>query len=240
MDSFWIYIVTFFASLLTLLTGFGLGTILTPVFALFYDVKLAVLLVAIVHFLNNVLKFLLFRKDVDLSIIKRFGIISIAGAFIGSFLQISFQSEVVKIILGVVLIILGASEFAPQNWSVRLPQKVDTIGGFLSGLLGGFVGNQGAVRSAYLLNYNISKETFIATATVIALCIDSTRIPVYLASNHDLKGQFQWKFLVVILLAFLGTMVGKKTLAKVSHTVFKKVVALFVTVMGVLFALKIL
>ena len=235
MHDIWVYIVTFLASLLTLVTGFGLGTILTPVFTLVYEVKLAILLVAIIHFLNNLLKFSLFRKSVDFTIIKRFGLVSIVGAILGAFLQVYLYSGVLKIILGVVLIALGIAEYVPRSLSIRFPPKIDYAGGFLSGLLGGLVGNQGAIRSAYLLNYKISKETFIATATVIALAIDATRIPVYLVLHQEYISRIQIDILIVIAVAFLGTLVGKRVVTFLSTTLFKKIVAGFVVVIGVLF-----
>ncbi|MBI4547454.1 MAG: sulfite exporter TauE/SafE family protein [Ignavibacteriae bacterium] len=239
MHDIWIYVVTFLASLLTLVTGFGLGTILTPIFTLVYEVKFAILLVAIIHFLNNLLKIALFRKSVDFTIVKRFGLISIVGAVVGAFLQVYLYSGVLKIILGVVLIALGISEYAPKSMNIRFPQKVDYAGGFLSGLLGGLVGNQGAIRSAYLLNYQISKETFIATATVIALTIDVTRIPVYIVSDQDYLSRVQFDILIVIAIAFLGTIVGKRVVTFLSTIVFKKIVAGFVLMIGVLFVLGI-
>jgi uncharacterized membrane protein YfcA len=240
MHDFWTYIVTFFASLLTLITGFGLGTILTPVFALFYDIKLAILLVAIVHFLNNALKLLLFRRYVDVGIIKRFGILSIIGAVLGAWLQLYVDSTELKVVLGVLLIILGTAEFLPKSVHFRLPQSIDVVGGFLSGLLGGLVGNQGAIRSAYLLNYIIPKESFIATATVIAIFVDATRIPLYITMHKEFLDLFSWNLLIVILIAFLGTMVGKRFLQSFSTEAFKKVVAGAVLAMGLCFVLGVL
>src|SRR3989337_1847587 len=76
-------VTAFLAAALTLMTGFGLGTILTPVFLLFYDVKIAILIVAVVHLLNNLLKFSLFSRHINTEILKRFGILTISGAFIG-------------------------------------------------------------------------------------------------------------------------------------------------------------
>src|SRR3989338_5161669 len=58
-------VTAFLAAALTLMTGFGLGTILTPVFLLFYDVKIAILIVAVVHLLNNLLKFSLFSRHIN-------------------------------------------------------------------------------------------------------------------------------------------------------------------------------
>ncbi|MBI1803147.1 MAG: sulfite exporter TauE/SafE family protein [Ignavibacteriae bacterium] len=240
MPDYIIYIITFLASLVTLLAGFGLGTILTPVFALAFDVKLAILLVAIVHFFNNAFKFVLFRKHVDFSIVKRFGVLSIAGAMIGALLQSYLYSQPLKIFLGIVLVALGVGELLPKSMSFTFPRKVDVIGGLLSGVLGGLVGNQGAIRSAYLLNYNVSKEAFIATATIIALFIDATRIPIYLTTQREFFASISWNIALVVLIALAGTLVGKRLLQHFSSLVFKKIVAGFVVVMGLAFSLRLL
>lgn len=224
--------VTLFAAIITLLTGFGLGTVLTPLFAIFYDVKLAVLMVAIVHLLNNLFKLYLFRAHIDFSIIRRFGFLSILGAFIGALLQFYIYSDSLKVLLGVVLLILGGAELLPSDRKIKIPQKVDFIGGFSSGLLGGLIGNQGAIRSAYLLNYQITKEAFIATATLIASVIDLTRIPVYLTTHHD-QLRTEWTNIIpVVIVAYCGTLIGKKLLKRIDLSTFKKIVAGFVVLLG--------
>ena len=88
---FTILVITFVISTITLLTGFGVGSVLTPTFTLFYDVKTAVFLVSIVHLANNLLKFGLFAHHIEKAIFWRFGIMSVAGALAGSLLQGFFQ-----------------------------------------------------------------------------------------------------------------------------------------------------
>jgi uncharacterized membrane protein YfcA len=233
-------IAAFMAAALTLMTGFGLGTILTPVFLIFYDVKIAILIVAVVHLMNNLLKVSLFGRHISIDILKRFGVLTLIGAFIGAFLQGRMDSSVVKIMLGITLIFLGLKEAAGLGEKLRLPQKIDFIGGFLSGLLGGFVGNQGAIRSAYLLNYNIPKETFVATAAIIASVVDVTRIPVYIYSNRDVLANNLILLFIVTASAFAGTFAGKRFLKKVSLKTFKIYVAAMVTIIGVLLTFKII
>jgi uncharacterized membrane protein YfcA len=240
VSEFWIYAVCFFSAILTLVTGFGLGTILTPTFAIVFEVKIAILLVAFVHFLNNLLKFVLFWKHVDLAIVRRFGVMSLIGALMGAILQVYLYSDVVKIILGIVLVGLGLSEMTTPLQKFRLPQKFDAIGGFLSGLLGGVVGNQGAIRSAYLLNYAIPKETFVATATLISLIIDVTRIPVYLLLSSETLPSVGWHWFFVVGVTFLGTLVGKRLITVLSLQSFKKVIAVFVLVVGIGYAFLLL
>lgn len=233
-------LAAFLSAALTLMTGFGLGTILTPVFLIFYDVKIAILIVAIVHLLNNLLKVSLFSKHISIEILKRFGILTLIGAFIGAFLQGKMDSSVVKILLGIALIFLGLKEATGFGEKLRLPQKIDFIGGFLSGLLGGFVGNQGAIRSAYLLNYNIPKETFVATAAIIASVVDVTRIPVYIFSNKDVLASNLPLLLVTTASAFAGTFAGNRFLKKISLKTFKIYVAAMIIIIGALLTLKII
>jgi uncharacterized protein len=225
--------ITFVASVITLLTGFGLGTILTPVFIFFYDVKVAVMLVAIVHFLNNLLRLILFRNDVDLNIVKKFGALSIVGAFAGAYLQQYLFSDILTALLGILLIFLGAVEFLPNKGEYKLPPQIDFLGSIASGFLGGLLGNQGALRSLYLLNYDLKKEQLVATAALIAVFIDATRLPIYLISYRDSIARNWVVLLVVVSVAYIGTLVGKKLLEKVSITQFKRTIAGFVILLGV-------
>jgi uncharacterized membrane protein YfcA len=233
-------VVAFVAAALTLMTGFGLGTILTPIFLIFYDVKIAILIVAVVHLLNNLLKLSLFSRYVSLDILKRFGVLTLFGAFIGAFLQGEMDSSGVKVLLGIILVFLGLKEALGLGEKLRLTQKIDFIGGFLSGLLGGFVGNQGAIRSAYLLNYNIPKEVFVATAAIIASVVDITRIPIYIFNNRDALATNEPLLFITIASAFTGTFAGKRLLKKVSHEAFKLYVSAMVIIIGVLLTLGII
>ncbi len=70
-------LVAFFAAAATLMSGFGMGTILTPVFLIFYDVKIAILMVAVVHLLNNLLKVSMFGSHLSMDILKRFGALTL-------------------------------------------------------------------------------------------------------------------------------------------------------------------
>ncbi|OHB36119.1 MAG: hypothetical protein A3D13_07400 [Planctomycetes bacterium RIFCSPHIGHO2_02_FULL_40_12] len=128
MNILLILLITFLTAGLTLLTGFGLGTVMTPVFTFFYDVKLAIIMVAVIHFLNNLLKLGLFWRNVSLSVIHRFGIISIVGgALIGAYLQFYVYSGTLKIFLGVVLIILVGRELLPQRGKWTIPKRIAVL-----------------------------------------------------------------------------------------------------------------
>lgn len=198
--------------------------------------KTAIFLVAVVHLLNNLLKLGLFYKHIDFAVLKRFGIMALIGSFIGSFSQIYLASAVLKKLVALVLIYLGLQPFFPLQLQFRLPKKIDAIGGFFSGLLGGLVGNQGAIRSAFLLNYEMSKETFIATGVVIACLIDVIRIPVYWFSQKQIYNAASVSLLWILLITFSGTFLGTYLLKFFSPANFKK----FVSALILFFAIYLL
>jgi len=226
----------FLTGLLTLLSGFGLSTLLVPFFTLLYNVKVALFIVAIIHLTNNIFKLILFRKDVDLKIFRRFGLISLIGALIGASLYGLFSSNWLKKLLGGFLVWSGIQELFSKEKEHRIPQKWDLAGGFFSGFLGGLIGAQGAIRAAYLLNYNLSKRAFIATGTAISILVDLTRIPFYLYTEKDFFFSVNgWIVLAALVAALSGTRLGKSLLQNISLTIFRKAISITLIILGIYF-----
>ncbi len=231
-----ILVACFLTGLLTLISGFGLGTLLVPFFTLVYDAKIALLIVSIIHLTNNVFKLFLFRKEIDLKIFKRFGLVSFVGALAGAALFGLFSSEWIKKLFGGFLVWSGMHELISHNKQGKIPQKWDLAGGFLSGFLGGLIGSQGAVRTAYLLNYPLSKHAFIATGTAISILIDLSRIPLYLYSQKSFIFSLNgWVVLAALIAALVGTQIGKNLLQHLSLTLFRKLIAATLILLGIYF-----
>jgi hypothetical protein len=182
------------ASGLTLFSGFGLGTILMPVFAIFFPVEIAIALTAGVHFLNNLFRLFLIGKSADKSVILRVGIPAVICAFLGAKALLlsgleplaayqlfgkAFEVAPVKVIVAVLLALFSTAELSPGLVSISFNRKYRPIGGVLSGFFGGLSGNQGALRSLFLLKAGLSPEGYIATGVVIACLVDVTRLSVY-------------------------------------------------------------
>jgi len=84
MEIIIISIAAFFTAILTFFSGFGLGTILMPVFALFFPVDIAIALTGVVHFANNIFKMGLVGKMASKPVLIRFGIPAILASFAGA------------------------------------------------------------------------------------------------------------------------------------------------------------
>ncbi len=246
-------IVSFSASCLSFYSGFGLGTLLLPVFAIWFPVDQAVLMTALVHFANNIFKWLLTRKNMDPLIIVRFGMPAIAGAILGALILnlLKDNSTVyhwyfigktraiypIKLIIGGLILTFGIMEFVEfgsKVWSL----KSMTIGGLLSGFFGGLSGHQGALRSAFLLRYDLTKEVFIATGIAIACLVDTARIIVYLPQL--LSGEINANAGIISLAmsgAFGGAWIGNQYLKKVKIKWIKIITTIGVILIGIAIAI---
>ncbi len=229
--------ISLFTSVVTLFTGFGVGTIMMPVMALFFDIKVAILLAAFVHLFNNLSRIVLYHRYMRWEIIRRFGLVSILGAFIGSFAQIYVDSGWLKNGVGLFLALFAVLSLQPGSINWKLPAIIDVAGGFLSGLIGGLIGNQGAIRSLYLLNYKLQKQELIVSAALIAVVIDLTRIPVYAYANFQYLTDNLLLLAIVILASITGTLIGSRILPQVSSELFKRIILVAVLVLGLLMML---
>lgn len=250
MDAMIICAVTFFVSGMTLYTGFGLGTMLMPVFALFFPVDLAISLTAVVHLLNNLFKLYLVGRQADRIVVWRFGIPAIAGAAAGAFVltwlsdlpvlatyrlgSSTVSIEWLKVIIGICLLCFVSMEWMPKDKTWIVTGRQFTLGGLLSGFFGGLSGHQGAFRSLFLLHSGLSKERFIATNVVIAFLVDCTRISLY-AVHFSLVGiQENWALLVLATVsACLGVWIGNRLLDAITYRAIQYLVTVLLCAIAV-------
>jgi uncharacterized membrane protein YfcA len=250
MEYILIPIVALLASALTFFSGFGLGTLLLPAFALFFPVDLAIALTAIVHFLNNTFKLVLVKNHINWKIALQFGLPALLFSFIGAFLldKITnanilteyslnhkvFQVTLMKIIVAFLLIFFALFELIPKLKNLQFPEKYLPIGGILSGFFGGLSGHQGALRSAFLTKVGLSKEAFIATGVIIACMIDVSRMSVYFTNISKVKDSLNFNLIfVATLAAFVGVYFGNKLVKKITINTIQKIVAFMIIVFAI-------
>lgn len=250
MDIVIISITAFCAALLTFFSGFGLGTILTPIFVLFFPIEEAIALTAIVHFFNNIFKLFLVGRNADKQVLLRFGIPAVIAAFVGAWLLIHlsglsplftyslgqkvFTVYPVKFIIAIVLIIFACMDLIPYFDNIRFGKEKLPLGGFLSGFFGGLSGNQGALRSAFLIKAGLSKEAFIGTTVVVSTFVDMTRLSVYstkILNSNILENSHI--ILAATLAGIAGSYLGNLLLKKVTLRFLQWSVAVLLIVISI-------
>ncbi len=228
-----ICLVAFLTSILTFFSGFGLGTILMPVFAIFFPLDIAIALTGVVHFSNNLFKLTLVGKKADKEVLLKFGIPAILSSFAGAWMLLritrippvfeyhlwdkDFEITPVRLIIAILLIIFSLLEILPSVQKVQFSRNKLPLGGVLSGFFGGLTGIQGAIRSAFLIKSGLSKEAYIATGVVIASLVDLTRLSVY-GSRFKEAGLNEHLALIIFatLAAIIGAYIGNKLLKKIT------------------------
>jgi uncharacterized membrane protein YfcA len=254
MDYLVVCLAALFASGLTLFSGFGLGTILTPVFALFFPVPAAVAMTAVVHLANNLFKIGLVGRDADWRVVLRFGLPAALAAIAGASLLALFaglqalatyelagrphEITPVKAAIGLLIVGFALLELSPRFARLSFPPRWLPLGGLLSGFFGGLSGNQGALRSAFLIKAGLSKEAYVGTGSACTVLVDTVRLFVYGAAFHAggwsvLQGDGAGLVLAATLAAFLGAYLGKKLLKKVTLRFVELTVAALMVLIGV-------
>ena len=255
-------LASFVAAGLTMYSGFGLGTLMLPVFALFFPVEFAVVATALVHGANNVFKVSLLGRHADREVVLKFGLTAIAAAVLGA-MALGWISQMgasvsvdvnqqtvaevtpVKLIIGVLMIAFALFELLPRFQRLEFDRRYLPLGGLLSGFFGGLSGHQGALRSAFLAKSGLTTERFVGSNAVIGFLVDLTRIAVYMAlfaaAGKEIGEFGGWSLVVTgALAAFCGVLIGKRFLHKVTMKSVRTLVGILLFGVGVALVLGVL
>jgi uncharacterized membrane protein YfcA len=246
-----IVVVAFGASLLTLYSGFGLGTLLLPAFALFAPLPVAIAATAVVHLANNLFKGALLARAANASVLLRFLPTAVIAAFAGAWLlgqlsglepwgrysigQREFVIAPVKCVIGLVILAFVLIEGHPRIKNLQLSTRWMPLGGLLSGFFGGLSGHQGALRSMFLVKCGLDATAFVATGVVIAIAIDLTRLAFYgggMLSLADASPDLLKLIGAACVAAFAGAWLGTKWLKKAKMPLVQRIVAAGLVLVG--------
>jgi uncharacterized membrane protein YfcA len=248
-----ISIVAFVTSGVTLFSGFGLGTVLTPTFALFFPVPAAIAATAVVHLANNAFKLALVGRRANWTVVRRFGVPAAIAAVAGaSLLSLfaglpplgvyrlggrDFEVTAVKAMIGAVIVAFAWLEGSGGFERVAVPAPYLVLGGVLSGFFGGLSGNQGALRSAFLIKAGLDKEAFVGTGVVSAVIVDTVRLLVYGVAFwtqrfRELPAEIMGVMAAAMGSAFLGAYVGTRMLEQVTLRSVQVAIATMLMLVG--------
>ena len=227
-----VFIAAAVAGGIATVTGFGIGSVLTPLLAVSVGTRLAVAAVSIPHFSATALRFWRLRHHVDRGVLLRFGIPSAAGGLTGALLHNVAANRALAIVFGLLLVFVGTSELTGLSRRMRFNNIFAWIAGALSGFFGGLVGNQGGIRSGALLGFDIDKTAFVATATAVGIIVDAARMPAYFVTQgREIRGI--WVLVLIATIgAVIGTVFGERVLKSIPNNIFRRIVAGLVLVLG--------
>lgn len=252
-------LVALFAAFMALYSGFGLGTLLTPAFVFFFPVPVAIAATAVVHLLNNLFRGLLVGRHANWGVVLRFGLPAVLSAIVGASVlgwisaagmptitayQIGKTDHVVtvvKLVIGIVIVAFAFLDLLPQLRGLEFSPKWLPVGGLFSGFFGGLSGNQGALRSAFLVKVLPDTRTFVSTNAMCVIMVDIVRLIVYGVTfyttgfaqiSQDIYGLVG----VATLAAFLGSYFAFRYISRVTIRTVQVIVGIMLIVVGVALA----
>src|SRR5688572_16204534 len=128
-------VVGLIAGAIASVSGFGIGSLLTPVLAVQVGTKLAVAAVSVPHMTATALRFWILRKHVDRRLLWSFGLMSAAGGLTGALLHGYADSPVLTIVFAALLIFTGIAGLSGLSERLRFRGWVGWVAGAVSGLL---------------------------------------------------------------------------------------------------------
>ena len=214
-------------------SGFGIGSLLTPVLLFSMETRDAVAVVAIPHAVATTLRFVRLRSEVDVPTFREFGVASGLGGLAGAALQSRFAGPVLTTVLGALLVVAGLKELAQRR--IALPETPfwRLTGGVLSGVFGGLVGNQGGIRAAALLGFRLTPRQIVATATATALLVDAARLPIYAWSSSAEIAANAELWTVASAGVAIGTFAGIPALGRIPEPLYRRLLGVLLVALGV-------
>jgi len=217
------FLLALLAEIIGTVSGFGSSILFVPLASLFIDFKLVLGITAVFHVFSNLSKIFLFQKGIDKTIALKLGIPAVIFVILGAILTQFVPLKEIELSMN--LIILALTIFLISGAGKNIQQTNFNLytGGIISGFLAGLIGTGGAIRGITLAAFGLEKDVFIATSALIDLGVDSCRAVVYIVQGYFLQEHLILiPFLIVI--AFLGSYIGKKVLSYIPEKYFHYVV----------------
>jgi uncharacterized membrane protein YfcA len=224
--------VAILAGAVAAVSGFGIGSLLTPVLLAAYPTAEAVALVSIPHAVASTLRLVRLRRDVDMRVFRDFGLASAAGGLVGALVQARLGSPVLGAVLGGLLVAAGTAELFGRRLPPPASRAGQLAGGVLSGFFGGLVGNQGGVRAASLTGYGLSARAMVATATASAVLVDLARVPIYAIAFPDVLRAGLPVLCVASAGVVAGTFLGVPILGRIPARHYQRILGLLLILIG--------
>ncbi len=205
--------------------GFGFPMISTPLFALFMDLKKAVLYTLLPTIAVN---FFSLKKDNSFgSIWKEYRLLIssvIVGSLVGTNLLVLYYSDYYKLVLaGVILLYLNKARLKISlTKSVHEhPFFMTLLFGFLSGVVGGIANIMIPVLLILILELNLDKKRSIG---VMSFCFITNKVLQVIIFGYH--GSFNIQtlpyILPFVLIAVIGFFIGSRIQDKIDDALYKK------------------
>ncbi len=224
-------VLAFIAELIGASSGVSSSTVFIPLARLFEGFQVTLALTAVLHILGNLYRTIAYWKHINWNLTFKFGVASVICTGVAAQYSDILSAKTYSVLLGVFLVTISVCLLFFNTEKFFKGAWMPYAGGALSGLLTGFLGSGGAVRSMALTGFALSPVAFIATSTLIDFGGDILRLGIYLKKGYLDAGHYFYIPLLAVI-AFFANLVAKKWIQRIPKEKFKKIILVFVFFMG--------
>jgi uncharacterized protein len=231
-----IALLAFIGAFVGTISGFGLGTLMVPLVALMIPFDQTLLLVGIIHLVFSLWRVVLFHEGIHGSLLRYFGLPSIAGGVLGAYLIPNHGGSLYLLpILGIFLIAYALFLLFHIHFTVAMTIPNQCIGGIITGFFAGIFGIRGPIKTVFLASYNLPPAQYLATMALISLVTDIARVTSYVLRGFHLTASMTGGLLVSLPVTVVAVYAGEYVVRSIPKELFRSVVAVFLLTLGVKF-----
>ncbi|NRB01270.1 MAG: sulfite exporter TauE/SafE family protein [Rhodobacteraceae bacterium] len=215
-------------------TGAGTPVAAVPVIAAFFDVRLAVIIMAAPNLLANVRQIQVFWKTrLGEGFSLRFGLSGAVGAVLGTLLLASLPGETLSLMLAIVVILYIALRFLRSDWRLTeaAARRWVVPAGTVGGMLQGATGISAPVSVSFLNAMRLEREVFIPTVSIFFAAMAILQVPALVATGL-LTGELAILSALALIPMLLGLPLGDRLARHLSAQAFDRVLLLLLAVMA--------
>ena len=228
---FVILLIFLFSTILRSIFGFGDAVIAMPLLSFFIDLKIATPLFALAALtISFIISIHTFRK-LHLKQVLRLMISTIIGIPIGIYLLREVDENIIKSVLGIIIIIFSLYNLLKPN-VIYIKNKIFTyFFGFIAGILGGAYNVNGPPIVFYASFKKWDPISFRATLQGYFFVTG-----ILLVSSHVVVGNITYLvvqyFVYIVPVLLLGIFIGSKIHYKIKVEMFKKYIYFLMFFLG--------
>lgn len=233
MEILFISLLTLVASFVWTITWFGTSTIMIPVLVMFMAPIDAMFLVWIIHWFGNLWKIIFFRNWFDKKLVLLFWIVWIFFSYLWAHFSIMIDRELFLRILWWFFVLYSIYFIFEKKIKINPNNSIAILWWSLSWFFAWLFWVWWAIRWMFLLSFNLPKEVYIATAWIIGLLIDSSRIITYYLEWTKLDNKMSYSLILFIAISFIWAYISKKYITRISQDKFRLIVVIFLLIIWI-------
>lgn len=223
-------VTSFLTSMITAALGIGGGMVLLAVMAQLVPAAAIVPVHGAVQWGSNAGRAFIMRPHIDWKLVLYFLAGALVGAFVGGQIVVSLPVALIQLILGSFILY---STWAPKVLASKKKATEKSLlwCGLFSTLLTMFVGATGPFVSVVIKRMDLGKLRQVANMSICLVVQHTLKVVVFALLGFSFAPYLGF-IVLLISFGFMGTLVGRQLLERLSEELFMKILSALLTVLA--------